>query len=171
MTRQFVLRPLEESDTLALAKTLNNENVVKNLREGLPFPYTTAHAKTFIADCKRKGDFNQLVRAISVKGELVGCISVARRDTTSRRAAEIGYYINENYWGQGIATGAVKQMCEIAFKSFDIVRIYAELYTHNAASRRVLEKAGFKHEGTLRKSFYKDGEIYDSWLYALLRGE
>ena len=169
--KRFILRHLEETDALALSVTLNNKKLIQNLREGIPFPYMPTHAKAFIADCRKKGDYNQLVRAISIGGELVGCISVARRDLLYRRAGELGYYLREDCWGQGITTDAAKQICALAFNRFDIVRIYAEIYVHNTASMRVLEKVGFKHEGTLRQSLYMGGEIYDSRLYSLLRGE
>ena len=55
-------------------------------------------------------------------------------------------------------------------RRFDIVRIHAEPYARNAASRRVLEKAGFTLEGTLRRSVCKNGEVLDSCIYALLEG-
>jgi len=51
----------------------------------------------------------------------------------------------------------------------DLVRIYAEPYARNAPSRRVLEKAGFTLEGVLRQNVFKEGEVCDSCMYALLR--
>ena len=57
-----------------------------------------------------------------------------------KRTAELGYYIAQEYWGKGIMTEAVKQICEYVFDSSDIIRIYAEPFAHNSASCRVLEK-------------------------------
>ena len=57
--------------------------------------------------------------------------------------------ISEDHWGKGIATQAVKMICKEAFTAFDIVRIYAEPFDFNAASKSVLKKAGFTYEGTI----------------------
>ena len=66
---------------------------------------------------------------------------------------------------------AVRQICRQAFETFDIVRIYAEPYAYNKGIRGVLEKAGFRLEGVMRDSVYKNGKVIDSCLYALLKGE
>ena len=68
-------------------------------------------------------------------------------------------------------TAAVETMCREGFAAWDIVRIHAEPFARNAASRRVLEKAGFALEVTLRRSVYKNGEMLDSCIYALVREE
>ena len=66
-------------------------------------------------------------------------------------------------------TRAVEEICREAFDSLGLARIYAEPFAHNAASRRVLEKAGFQLEGVLRKSVTKKGQLYDSCVYGLVR--
>ena len=72
-------------------------------------------------------------------------ICVFRQENIHKRTAELGYYIAQEYWGKGIMTEAVKQICEYVFGSSDIIRIYAEPFAHNSASCRVLEKAGFQY--------------------------
>lgn len=57
------------------------------------------------------------------------------------------------------------------FDTSDIVRIYAEVFAFNAASCRVLEKAGFSYEGTLKSAAVKNGRVIDIKLYALLKAE
>lgn len=66
---------------------------------------------------------------------------------------------------------AVRQLCRQAFAQFDLLRIYAEPFAHNAGSRGVLEKAGFTCEGVLRRSVCKNEQVCDSCMYALLREE
>ena len=68
-------------------------------------------------------------------------------------------------------TEAVRRICREAFAAFDIVRIYAEPFAHNAGSRGVLEKAGFTLEGIMRKGVFKNGELCDYCMYSLLKGE
>lgn len=57
------------------------------------------------------------------------------------------------------------------FDKSDIIRIYAEPFAYNAASCRVLEKAGFQYEGTLRSNAVKNGEVIDMKMYSLLKTE
>ena len=107
------------------------------------------------------------VRSISAAGG----ISVTAGSDVYRRDGELGYWLGEPFWGRGIMTGAVRQICREAFGRLDIVRIHAAVYARNGASCRVLEKAGFTREGILRQSVYKNGEVLDACLYALLREE
>ncbi|MCI8436826.1 MAG: GNAT family N-acetyltransferase, partial [Lawsonibacter sp.] len=64
---------------------------------------------------------------------------------------------------------AVKQVCQYVFANTDILRIFAEPFAYNAASRRVLEKAGFQLEGVLRSNAVKHGTVLDMTMYALVR--
>jgi ribosomal-protein-alanine N-acetyltransferase len=64
---------------------------------------------------------------------------------------------------------AIKQLCQIAFEQYDIVRVFAEPYAHNTGSRKAIEKAGFVLEGIMKKSVYKKGRFFDSCMYALVK--
>lgn len=66
-------------------------------------------------------------------------------------------------------TSAVNQICQYVFANTDMIRIFAEPFAHNIASCRVLEKAGFHFEGTLRSNAVKNGNILDMKMYALIR--
>lgn len=79
--------------------------------------------------------------------------------------------LRKNIGGRGIMTEAVKQICEYVFCKSDILRIYAEPFAYNAASCRVLEKAGFQYEGTLRSNAVKNGKVIDMKMYSLLKTE
>lgn len=109
--------------------------------------------------------------AVTVDGKVVGSIGIFRQGNIHRRTAELGYYIAEEYWGRGIMTNAVKQICKYVFEKSDIIRIYAEPFAYNTASCRVLEKAGFQYEGTLRNNAVKNGKILDMKMYSLLKEE
>ncbi|MDR3239239.1 MAG: GNAT family N-acetyltransferase, partial [Clostridiales bacterium] len=109
--------------------------------------------------------------AITADGVVVGSIGVFRKANIHSRTGELGYYIGEAYWGKGIVKEAVKQICSFIFESTDIIRIYAEPFAFNAASCRVLEKAGFKFEGTLRQNAVKNGAVIDMRMYAILKKE
>ena len=86
-----------------------------------------------------------------------------------RRSAEIGYWLGEPFWGRGIATLAVRAVTAHAFDTHDLTRVFACVFEWNPASARVLEKAGYTREATLRKSVFKDGRTIDQFLYAIVR--
>jgi ribosomal-protein-alanine N-acetyltransferase len=67
--------------------------------------------------------------------------------------------------------GAVRQAVEWMFANTPIIRIFAAAYATNSASQRVLVKAGFRHVGTFRKAFFKNGAFVDGCYYELLKDE
>ncbi len=84
---------------------------------------------------------------------------------------EIGYGIIPSERGKGYGTEAVQIMVDYLFLSKDIARIQAVTNVENHASQRVLEKVGFKKEGTLRKAGFVGGEWTDAYIYSILREE
>ncbi len=164
----MTIRPWLLSDAEALAEALNDEAVQANLRDGLPYPYTVDDAREFISAMLSAGD-SVYPFAITHEGRCVGSISVTRGVNIHRFTGELGYYVGRTHWGFGLATRAVREICEYVFANTDIMRIYAEPFTSNAASCRVLEKAGFSLEGTLRANAVKDGAVRDMRMYALVR--
>ena len=84
---------------------------------------------------------------------------------------EVGYWLAKPLWGRGIMTAVVQRVCQHAFEEFGLVKITAQVFLHNPASARVLEKCGFVQEGLLRKHCVKDGQYLDARLFALLKSE
>jgi RimJ/RimL family protein N-acetyltransferase len=87
------------------------------------------------------------------------------------KAQEIGYAMLPNERKKGYCSEAVMIMVDYLFLSKDIVRIQAHTDLRNVDSQRVLEKTGFKKEGTIRKSNFIRGEWRDTYLYSILREE
>jgi RimJ/RimL family protein N-acetyltransferase len=84
---------------------------------------------------------------------------------------EIGYSLVPNERGKGNGTEAVEIMVDYLFLSKDIMRVQACTDTRNVASQKVLEKAGFKKEGAMRKYLFLRGEPRDAYMYSILREE
>jgi RimJ/RimL family protein N-acetyltransferase len=164
------IRAWRIGDSQNLAKALNNKKILDNLRDGLPFPYTISDAESFINLMLASDRDKTYAWAITADGMAVGSIGAFRKDNVHRLTAEMGYYVAEDYWGKGIATNAVKLACKYIFDHTDIVRVFAEPYAVNVASCRVLEKAGFTFEGTLRKNAVKNGHLMDMSMYAIIKG-
>lgn len=64
--------------------------------------------------------------AIVYDQKVIGSIGVFRQSNIHRRTAELGYYIAEEYWGKGIMTDAVKQVCDYVFSNSDM-KMYAKI--------------------------------------------
>ena len=164
-----ILRKWRLSDAEELAAALNNEKILNNLRDGLPFPYTEQDARDYIASMLSSDEDSTFAYAITQNDRAIGSIGAFRQGNIHRQTAELGYYLAEEYWGRGIMTEAIRQLCEIVFDTTDILRIYAEPFAYNTGSRRVLEKAGFAFEGTMKNNAVKNGKVLDMALYSLTR--
>jgi len=164
---KFIIRPWKESDLDSLVKHANNWNVAKNLTDGFPHPYTDINGKAFIEFANKGNPVH--IFAIELDGQAIGGIGIHPQQDIHRKNAELGYWLAEPYWGQGIMTVAVKQIVDTAFKIFDIDRLFARPFGTNKASQQVLEKAGFILEGKFEKTIYKNGEYLDELIYAVRR--
>lgn len=156
-------------DALSLAKALNNKKVQDNLRDGIPFPYTEKDASEFIEAMLNSDENHTFAFAIAVDGKAVGSIAAFRGGNVHSRTAEVGYYLAEPFWGQGIGSQAVGLLCEYVFQNTDIVRLYADPFAYNKASFRILQKNGFQYEGTLKKNAVKNGIFQDMKMFALVK--
>jgi ribosomal-protein-alanine N-acetyltransferase len=90
---------------------------------------------------------------------------------TQGKLTAIGYALLPNERGKGYGSEAVKIIVDYLFLSKNIVRIQAETHPENKASQRILEKAGFNKEGTIRKSFFSRGVWRDTAMLSVLREE
>lgn len=169
MSVEISIREWKLSDAAALAAALSNKNILNNLRDGLPYPYTEKDASEYISFVLNSDPNETFAFAIDVDGRAVGSIGAFRQGNIHCRTAELGYYLAEEYWGKGIMTSAVRQLCEKLFAETDIIRIFAEPFDYNVGSRRVLEKAGFQLEGILKNNAYKNGKVLDMALYSYTR--
>ena len=163
------IRKWELADAKDLATALSNRKILDNLRDGLPYPYTEQDGKDFIAAMLAADENSTFAFAITLDGKVIGSIGAFRQENIHKHTAELGYYIAEEHWGKGIMTEAVKQLCDYVFSHTDMIRIYAEPFAYNIGSQRVLEKAGFQYEGTLRNNDVKNGKILDMKMYSILR--
>ncbi|MBQ8892953.1 MAG: GNAT family N-acetyltransferase [Clostridia bacterium] len=163
------IKKWELADAADLAAALSNKKVQDHLRDGLPYPYTEQDGRDYISAMLSADENDTFAFAVTADGKVIGSISAFRGVNIHHKTAELGYYIAEEYWGKGIMTEAVRQLCDYVFAYSDVIRIYAEPFAHNIGSCRVLEKAGFLCEGTLRSNAVKNGKVMDMKLYARLR--
>lgn len=156
-------------DAEQLREAINNKNILNNLRDGIPYPYSIENAKEFITQTLNAKKDSQYSWAIVVDKQVCGSIGVFRKDNIHFRTAEIGYFLAEDYWNKGIITQVLKEVCKYVFENTDIIRIFAEPFAYNIASCKALEKAGFELEGTLKKNAIKNGKTLDMKIYAIIK--
>ena len=156
------------SDTETLSRLANNKKIWDSVRDHFPHPYTLEDAKEFI---ERKSDEipAHTFAIVNKEDELCGVISLIPQEDVYRISAEIGYWIGEPYWGQGIATHAIALMTRYGFQELHLERIFAAVFDFNEASMRSLEKNGFQKEGVFRNAVIKNGQIRDEHRYARLK--
>jgi ribosomal-protein-alanine N-acetyltransferase len=158
------IRSWRSGDADALVRHANNTKVAQQLRDRFPHPYTSRHAAQFLQMATAEPTETNL--AIEVAGEAVGGVGFVPGSDVERFSAEIGYWLSETLWGRGIATEAVVLVTDFTFDQLNMLRVFALPFAENAASRRVLEKAGYECEGILRASSVKFGEPRDQAVYA-----
>lgn len=161
----FSLRQWNNNDLSSLVKYANNYNIAKNLTNLFPHPYTVEHGKVFIE--KANSSNAHLILAIDVQGEAIGGIGLHPQTDIHIKNAELGYWLAEPFWGNGIITSSIKQIVEKGFMELDIERIFARPFGTNIGSQKVLEKAGFNLEARLEKTIFKNGEYLDELIYAV----
>jgi RimJ/RimL family protein N-acetyltransferase len=163
-----VLRPFTLADAPALVRHGNDQSIAQNMRDVFPHPYTTESAERYLNFVASEQGMKDATLCIEVEGEAAGSISLLFKHDISRRSAEIGYWLGRAHWGKGYGTAAVRALTNYGFAQFDLARIYAVVFAHNAASGRVLEKAGYELEARLRQAVTKNNQTFDGLLYAVV---
>lgn len=164
-----IIRSFRPTDLDSLVKQCGTCSVARNLA-ALPHPYTRQHGEEWIRIASSQPETNF---AITIDDQVVGGIGIqigdSQRPGICDHCGEIGYWLGETFWGRGIVSEAVVALTEWAFAELGLVRLYAPVFARNAASARVLEKAGYEFEGRLRALYFRDSEYIDGLLYAKVR--
>ncbi|GAA4448667.1 GNAT family N-acetyltransferase [Rurimicrobium arvi] len=162
------LRPWNLNDLDRLVTLANHPDVARFMSDLFPHPYTREAGEKFIhwtiQNCP------STIMAIIADDQVAGSIGIHPQTDILRTNAEIGYWLGKDYWGMGIMSEAVRMMVPAGFEAYpQIQRIFGRVFGGNAASERVLEKAGFVQEGFFRDTLCKAGRHYDELIYAIRR--
>src|SRR5262249_886885 len=145
------LSEFRSSDKDALIAHLNDRDIYERTLR-IPFPYTDAADDEWLALVARitKPQGRPVQWAIrSADDALIGGVGFGGFQVGKSHRAEVGYWLARPYWGRGIMTAVLQQVCRHAFDEFGLAKITAHVFPHNPASARVLEKCGFQQEGVL----------------------
>ena len=165
------LRPWHEWDATNYAYMLNHVDfryLDYTYLEYRNIEAAKTHICQILYDEDVKGD---LYRAVMVDGQLAGEVQVVSLEGVRSISASLGCLLMTEYTGRGVGYRACRQIIAMAFAKNGYERLSANVYSPNKASIAMLEKLGFSREVTLRNGVRKDGNIYDVFLYVLLRRE
>ncbi|MBL4692148.1 MAG: GNAT family N-acetyltransferase [Magnetovibrio sp.] len=143
-TPRLHLRRLVLGDVAGLVKGCNNINVARYTAL-IPHPYADSDAQKFLEGAwLDRNAHSRHVFGIETRidGDLVGCIEL----NMGNGPDTFGYWIGEEFWGQGYVTEAILAMLRFAFQTAGKVELCAAVHPDNPASVRVLEKTGFKYD-------------------------
>lgn len=168
--KRLTLRDYFETDLDDIHEYGSDPEVVKYMPFG---PNTIEDSQSFLD--RRMGKQKEeprtdygLAVVLKSEGKLIGGCKVNK---VSEREAHLGYILNRNYWGNGYATEAAREMVGYGFSELGVHRVYADCHPKNAASIRVLEKVGMVLEGRRRDYMTFHGEYSDTLLYSILEQE
>jgi RimJ/RimL family protein N-acetyltransferase len=147
-TRRLVLRAPEARDAAAIAALANDWNIAR-MTTRLPHPYALRDAESFLAavqaqDPRRENSF-------LIEHEGAGPVGMIGLYHDGRPYPELGYWIGRPFWGRGFATEAAEATLDWARRRWNKRAVVAGHFADNAASGRVLEKAGFLYTGEIQR--------------------
>lgn len=161
------IRDFRLTDVDALVKYANNFNIARFMRDSFPYPYKEENANDWISFVK-KNEFN-LSFAIANETELIGGIGALPQTDVHRFTAEVGFWLGEPFWNKRIISKILPAFCSYLFSKYNFNRLTANVFEENTASKKVLEKSGFKLEGIQRKNVFKEKSFFDQYIYGLLK--
>ena len=173
--KQIRLRPLRYRDVNKW-KSLRRENKSWLIEwDATPPPFEESYPATFFqmvsqtkSDARKKTNFSW---AIEYKKELVGLVTAGNINFGSSRSCYVGYWIGKNHAGKGIVPVAVALVLDFVFRELKLHRVEIAIRPENAASLRVVEKLGIKHEGLRRSYIHINGDWRDHQVFVVLEDE
>ena len=167
-TRRLKLRPVTEQDIDFIFKLFSRTET--NLYSEYHDLETRKEAEEMYEHYMKPGSEThfRLLIELNRTTEPIGTIGLYKYNSDHRRA-EIGYDLLKEHWGQGYMSEAVQSIIMYGLEELGLIRIEATVDPENTGSIKVLERNGFKHEGTLVKRYHYKGKWRDEYYYGLVK--
>ncbi|MET9632151.1 GNAT family protein [Lentzea sp. NPDC006480] len=165
-----LLRPLEPEDADALYRWHNDENVMRWLQAY--FHESLAGLRKRLAD-RQENSYEKVTLCVETLEErkTIGIVALRDADPVNARG-EVDIYIGEQeYWGGGYGTDALRTLCRYGFSTLRLHSIQLTVVEANERAIRSYQKLGFQVDGRLRQAFHRDGEWHDELLMCVLADE
>lgn len=173
-TARLLLRRFTAADVEALVELDSDPAVMRYITGGRPTPRERITEETlpaFLAYYTRTPAFGYWAAHERSTGAFVGWFHLRPRRGAATDDPELGYRLRRSAWGKGYATEGSQALIEKAFAELGARRVYAETMAVNAASRRVMEKAGLRYVRTMHQDWpeYVAGAEHGDVEYAVTR--
>ncbi|PTB62104.1 acyl-CoA N-acyltransferase [Trichoderma citrinoviride] len=166
-----VIRRYRNSDAEAIVEAADSPQVSAYMMATFPSPYTLQDAVNWIEIAGQEGS---LFFAICTPDSdiVIGGCGFQHLTGEQSRTKVLGYWLSPKYWGQGIMTEVIATLSHWAFEQVPtLLRIEATVFKENRRSIKVLERAGYHHEGIRRMAAFKNGRAYNTVSLGLIRHE
>ncbi len=158
-TPRLLLRRMLKGDYRDMFAYAKDPLVTKYLLwEPHPNPNYTLRYLAFVQQKYRSGEFYDWAVVHKKDGRMIGTCGFTSFDF-KHSTGEVGYVLNPAYWGQGLASEAVKAVVAFGFRELGLHRVCAKFMKGNNQSLRVMEKCGMTFEGYHRDEMYVKGEF------------
>jgi ribosomal-protein-alanine N-acetyltransferase len=170
-TERLILRPFELSDAKIVQQKAGDKAIAETT-VNIPHPYPDGLAEEWISTHQPKFESGELINyAITLEktGELIGAVGLVVNKRFNH--AELGFWIDKDFWGKGYATEAARAVMDYGFNKFGLHKIFAHHMTKNPASGKVMKKLGMHEEGSLRQHVLRSDKCEDVVLYGVLKDD
>ena len=168
-TARLRIRPLRRTDAEDIYAYARDPLVAEHVLWDAHVSLDDTHTYLGLVDA-RYGHGVAMEWAMELEGRVVGTIGYFDRREDHRRA-ELGYALGRAWWGRGLVSEAAAAVLTHGFEALRLERVVATARVENVGSRRVLEKLGFRREGTLRHHLFVKRRWWDVAYYGLLAQE
>lgn len=165
-----MLRPFRLEDVDAMHACYGDADAMRFWNR--PAHRRRSETERVVRRCMAFTPARRLVWAVAEAGSdrCLGMVNYHNADM-KHRSAEIGYIVAPEWWGRGVAGEAVGAVLGHCFGVAQLHRVQAVIDPENVASRRLVERFGFRLEGVLRETLFLGGAWRDDCVYGLLAGE
>lgn len=170
-TERLTLRKMLVADTSDMYEYASRQDVTTYLT-WQPHPdrdYTREYLQ-YLGGRYSAGMFYDWAVVYEPDCKMIGTCGFTAFNCTSD-SAEVGYVLNPEYWGKGIATEALTRVLQFAFEELKLNRVEARFMEDNERSRRVMEHVGMTFEGVLREAMLIKGSYANVGICSILRSE
>ncbi len=168
-TDRLVLRPITRDDAESIFSYASDPLVTRYVawERHKSLEETLRYLDDIVVEGYRRGDYFDWGITTGDSDRLIGTCGFPRV-TGVHGFAEMGYVLSRQQWGKGYVTEAARGMIRYGFETLGLKRIEALCRIENAASERVMQKAGMSFEGILRRRLYNGGAHHDVKIYSVI---
>ena len=170
-TKRLLLRKMQKTDSADMHEYASREEVSRyllwNPHESLGYTYRYL---TYLQSRYRAGEFYDWAVVLKEQQKMIGTAGFTKFYYDDN-AAEIGYVLNDRYWGNGFAVEAAAEVIKFGFEVLKLNRIEARYIVGNDQSLRVMQKLRMKHEGIMRESLLNKGRYVSVGVCSILKSE